>query len=148
MGACVLGAFLVLVGILYAAAHHAFAGDSDGATVVLQGQAMRSGNVTLHGWALSLDSFWTIDAVVYSLVELVTGVHGMLLYLVPAVIAAAVIVVGVFLAREGRRGIAAVAAGTTVIVVLALPSHELANVFLRVQLHIGTALLCLCAFDG
>jgi hypothetical protein len=139
---------LILVAILYAAAHHAFVGDSDGATVVLQGQAMGSGNVTLHGWALSLDSFWTIDAVAYTLVELVTGVRGMLLYLVPALIAAAVIVVGVFLAREGRRGIAAVAAGTTVVVILALPSHELANVFLRGPLHVGTTLLCLGAFAG
>lgn len=148
VGASLVVGFLVLVAILYVAARHAFAGDSDGATVVLQGQAMGAGNVTLHGWSLSLDSFWTVDAVVYTLVELVTGVRGVLLYLVPALIAAAVILVGVFLAREGRRGLAAVAAGTTVVLVLALPSHELANVFLRGPLHVGTALLCLCAFAG
>ena len=140
--------FFVLVAVLYAAAHHAFAGDSDGATVVLQGQSMGSGNLTLHGWALSLDSFWTIDAVVYTLVELVSGVRGMLLYLVPALIAAAVILVGVFLARDGRRGVSAVAAGVTVVVLLGLPNHELANVFLRGPLHVGTALLCLVAFAG
>jgi hypothetical protein len=144
----VAGAFVVLVALLYAAARHAFAGDSDGATVVLQGQAMGSGNLTLHGWALSLDSFWTVDAVVYGLVELVTGMRGSLLFLVPAIIAAAVVVVGVVLARDGRRGTAGVAAGATVVVILALPSHTLANVFLRGPLHVGTALLCLCAFAG
>ncbi len=146
--AAAMGAFLVLVVILYVSARHAFAGDSDGATVVLQGQAMGRGNFTLNGWALSLDSFWTVDAVVYMLVELVTGVRDMLLFLVPAMIAASVVVVGVLLARDGRRGIAGVAAATTVVVVLGLPSHVLAYVFLRGPLHIGTALLCLCAFAG
>lgn len=143
-----VGAFLVLVAILYVSARHAFAGDSDGATVVLQGQAMGSGNFTLHGWALSLDSFWTVDAVVYTLVEVVTGVRGELLFLVPAMIAASIVVVGVLLARDGRRGITGVAAAATVVVVLGLPSHVLANVFLRGPLHVGTALLCLCAFAG
>ncbi len=146
--ATVVGGYLVLVAIFYVSARHAFAGDSDGATVVLQGQAMGTGNLTLHGWALSLDSFWTVDAVVYTLVELVTGVRASLLFLVPSMIAACVVVLGALLAREGRRGIAAVASAATVVVVLGLPSHALANVFLRGPLHVGTALLCLCAFAG
>ncbi len=148
MPATAVGGFLVLVAILYVSARHAFAGDSDGATVVLQGHAMGAGNFTLDGWALSLDSFWTVDAVVYMFVELVTGMRGMLLFLVPAIIAASVVVVGALLARDGRRGVAGVAAATTVVVVLGLPSHVLANVFLRGPLHVGTALLCLCAFAG
>ena len=148
MPATAVGGFIVLVAILYVSARHAFAGDSDGATVVLQGHAMGAGNFTLNGWALSLDSFWTVDAVVYMLVELVTGMQGMLMFLVPAMIAASVVVVGVLLARDGRRGIAGVAAATTVLVVLGLPSHELADVFLRGPLHVGTALLCLFAFVG
>ena len=146
--ATAVGGFIVLVAILYVSARHAFAGDSDGATVVLQGHAMGAGNFTLNGWALSLDSFWTVDAVVYMLVELVTGMRSMLIFLVPAMIAASVVVVGVLLARDGRRGIAGVAAATTVLVVLGLPSHVLADVFLRGPLHVGTALLCLCAFVG
>ena len=109
---------------------------------------MGTGNFTLSGWALSLDSFWTVDAVVYMLVELVTGIRGMLIFLVPAMIAASVVVVSALLARDGRRGIAGVAAVTTVVVVLGLPSHALANVFLRGPLHVGTALLSLCAFAG
>ena len=125
VSATAVGAFLVLVAIFYVSARHAFAGDSDGATVVLQGQAMGSGNLTLHGWALSLDSFWTVDAVVYMLVELVTGVRACSLFLVPSMIAASVVVVGALLARDGRRGIAGVAAATTVVVVLGLPSHVL-----------------------
>ena len=138
----------MLVVAFYASARHAFAGDSDGATVVLQGQTMGGGNFTLHGWALSLDSFWTVDAVVYMVVEWVTGVRDALLFLVPSMIAGAVVVVGALLAKDRRRGVPGVVAAATTVVILALPSHELANVFLRGPLHVGTALLCLCAFAG
>src|ERR1700722_10838730 len=48
-----------LVALFYVASVHSLAGDSDGATVVLEGQAMSGGHVMLHGWALSLDSFWS-----------------------------------------------------------------------------------------
>src|SRR5271154_6056723 len=44
------------------AARHAFAGNSDGATVVLEGVALRHGHLLLNGWNLSFDSFWGIDA--------------------------------------------------------------------------------------
>jgi len=47
------------------------------------------GNFTLTHWALSLDSFWLVDAPVYSVAVLVGGVHPQLLHLVPAVIAVA-----------------------------------------------------------
>ena len=102
--AALFGAYVVLVVLLYASARHTFAGDSDGATVVLQGQAMGGGNVTLHGWALSLDSFWTVDAVAYMFVEWVTGVRDALLFLVPSMIAGAVVIVGALLAKDRRRG--------------------------------------------
>lgn len=148
VAAALVGAYVVLVILFYASARHAFAGDSDGATVVLQGQTMGGGNLTLHGWALSLDSFWTVDAVVYMLVEWVTGVRDALLFLVPSMIAAAVVIVGALVAKDRQRGLSGVAAVVTVVVVLALPSHVLANVFLRGPLHVGTALLCLCAFAG
>jgi len=148
----VCGAFLagsaVLVAVLYAAAVHAFTGDSDGATVVLEGQAMGAGHLMLHGWSLSLDSFWTVDAIFYTLVELATGLTSTTLYLVPAIIAALVIAVGALLAGYGRRGVARVAAGATVVTLLALPSHTLAIFFLRGPLHVGTVLWCLIAFAG
>jgi len=137
-----------LVAVFYAASTHAVAGNSDGATVVLEGQSMGAGNVLLHHWALSLDSFWSVDAVVYMLAGLVTGVGTVLLHLVPAVIAAAVVLTGVILARIGHRGLPAAAAATTVVALLALPSHVLATYFLQGPLHVGTILWCLLAFAG
>jgi hypothetical protein len=140
--------FAALIGLLYVLSSHAFVATSDGATVVLEGQAMGAGHVMLHGWSLSLDSFWSVDALFYLVTELVTGVRPMLLNLVPSIIAAIVIVVGALMARDGRSGIPGVAAVVTVVGLLALPSHSLAVFFLQGPLHVGTVLWCLIAFWG
>lgn len=120
--------------------------DSDTATAVLEGQSMAAGHVTLHGWALSVDSFWTVDAVFYSVAAFLVGVKAMLLHLVPAVIAMLVVVIGVVIARDGRRGAPAVAGTVTVICLLALPGHYFSFFFLRGPFHVATTLWCLVAF--
>jgi hypothetical protein len=131
---------------LYLVSVHAGAPNSDGATVVLEGQAMASGHVLLDGWRLSYDSFWSVDAPVYALAVLVDGVHPALLHLVPAILAAGLVVFGAFMARGGRRGVAGLSGAATVVVLLALPSHALAEFLLFGPLHIGTTLWCLIAF--
>jgi hypothetical protein len=143
-----LAGFVTLVVLLYSASVHAVIGNSDGATVVLQGQSMGAGNLLLHHWSLSLDSFWSVDAIFYTLTVLVTGVRPLVLHLVPALIAAMVIVTGSLMARTGRRGISALASMATVLALLGLPSHVLAVVFLQGPLHVGTVLWCLVAFTG
>jgi len=148
MAAVAVVGLVALVALLYTASVHAFSPDSDGATVILEGKAMGGGQVMLHGWALSLDSFWTVDAVFYMVVEFFTGVRAMLEYLVPAILAALVIVVGALAARDGRKGVAGVVGAGTVVALLAFPSHALSTFFLRGPLHVGTALLCLVAFVG
>jgi hypothetical protein len=141
-----LAAFSLLVTVLYVIGVHAFAANSDCATVVLEGRAMRNGHVLLGGWALSLDSFWSIDAVFYAIVELFTGLRSMTLYLVPAIIAALVIVVAAVLAGWGRRGAGRIVGAATVVALLAFPSYSLSNFFLRGAVHVGTVLWCLIAF--
>ena len=135
-----------LTALLYAVSIRIFAGDSDGATVVLEGQSMSAGHLTLHGWALSVDSFWGVDAVFYMLGVLVIGVRSSLLHLVPAFIASLVVLMGVLIAREGRRGFAAIAAAVTVVALLGLPGRLLSYFYLRGPLHVGTTLWCLVAF--
>lgn len=132
--------------LLYAASTHAFVPDSDGATVILEGYAMTHGHLLLSGWAISLDSFWTVDALWNAAAVVVYGVHPLLLHAVPAAIATAVVVIGVAMAVEERRGVAAVAAAGTVFAILALPSQAWANFFIRGPWHVGTALWCLVAF--
>ena len=79
---------------------------------------------------------------------LVAGVRPLLLHLVPAVIAALVVVTGSLLARQGRRGLPGIAAVVTVVALLGLPSHVLSLFFLQGPLHVGTVLWCLLAFAG
>ena len=122
--------------------------NSDGATVILQGQAAASGNVLLHGWILSLDSWWTLDVAFYGVLTAVTGVRGELLLVGPALIAGSVVVVGAVLARRGRRGAAATAGMVAVAAVLALPTHTLATYLMCGPIHVSTALYALVAFVG
>jgi hypothetical protein len=143
-----LSGFVGLVALLYTVSLHNVVGNSDGATVILEGQSMTGGNVMLHGWALSLDSFWTIDALFYMVVEFVTGMREILINLVPAVIAAVTIVVGAWLARDGRRGAPGLVAGLVVVALLGFPSHVLSMFLLQGPLHVGTTLWCLIAFAG
>ena len=74
-----------VVFVLYAAGVHAAAAISDGASVALEGQAIGNGHVLLHGWALSYDSFWTLDALFYTLASVLVGIRPSLLFAVPAI---------------------------------------------------------------
>ena len=140
----------LLLAWMYALTVHAnsAAVNSDGATVILQGRAVASGNVLLHGWILSLDSWWTLDVVFYGLATSVMGVRGDLLYAGPALIAGLVVIVGAFIARRGRRGAAAAAGMVTVAAVLALPTHTLASYLMCGPIHVSTVLYALVAFLG
>jgi hypothetical protein len=133
---------------LDAAARHAFAGNSDGATVVLEGIALRHGHLLLNGWDLSFDSFWGIDAIVYAAVSLVLGLQRDLLDVVPALIALGIIAVGVTICWRGRKIQAAGVAALVLVAVLGLPSPVLAFFLLQGPWHVGTALWCLIAFVG
>jgi hypothetical protein len=138
---------VIALGVLFDAISTRFVpGNSDGATVVLEGAAMNAGNLTLRGWAISLDSFWTLDALVYALAVRVEGLRPGLMNLVPAIIAAAVVVLGALLARAGRRGLPGFVAAATVVTLLGLPSPDLAYFLLQGPWHVGTTLAALGAF--
>src|SRR5271157_2885428 len=77
-------ALAVLVMMLDAISARVYAGGSDRATAILEGQSVSSGNVLLHGWILTHDSFWTIDAFFYALALRVGGLRPGLLNLEPA----------------------------------------------------------------
>jgi len=141
---------VLMMAWMYALTVHAnsTAVNSDGATVVLQGQAVASGNVLLHGWILSLDSWWTLDVACYGILTSIVGVQGYLLLAGPALIAGLVVIVGAVIARRGRRGTAAAVGMVTVAAVLALPTHTLASYLMCGPIHVSTALCALVAFWG
>jgi len=142
---CTLGVF-ALVWLLYLSSVHSLPPSSDGATVVLEGKAMASGNFMLNHWALSLDSFWLVDVPIYAIAVLIGGVHHQLMNLVPAIEAAAVIVTGAWIAFRGHRLWAGVFAAGTVVMILGLPTHAFAGYLLLGPLHVATTLWCLIAF--
>ena len=148
VGLGVVAGVAVVCWLSYLGSTHFISGDSDGATVVLEGQSFAAGHVTLHGWALSLDSFWTVDVPFYALGVALFGLSPVLVNLVPAVIATAVVVVGALLAGLGRRRAGVVAGAVVVVALLGLPTPGLAHFFLRGPLHVGTVLWCLLAFAG
>jgi hypothetical protein len=135
-----------LTAFFYLLARRVLTGDSDSATVLLQGQSINAGNVTLSGWRTLYDSFWTVDAPFYAAGVRLLGVDPRLMYLVPAFLGAVVVAVGAWLACGSRRGVAGLAAMATVIVLVALPSQALAAWFLHGALHVGTVLWVLIAF--
>ncbi len=149
-GAALVLALAGLAAVFYLAARAAYGGNSDDATLVLQGQSMAAGHVTLTGWDLSYDAFWTSDVPFYALAVALLGVREQLMYLVPAVIAALLAVTAVWLAlpRRGASGHAALLGAGVAVALLAFPSPVLAYFLLQAGWHAVTVLLCLVVFAG
>jgi len=147
-GALLLAALAALALLLDEASLHTYVGNSDGATVVLEGQAISAGHLALSGWSMSLESFWSIDAVVYAAVERVAGLHADLLHLVPSFLAIGVVVAGALLARRGCSGAARPATVLAVVAIVGLPSPTLAFFLLQGPWHVGTVLWTLVAFGA
>jgi hypothetical protein len=132
--------------LLYATSVHAAAGTSDKATTILVGQAMADGHLLLHGWILPPGNYWTSDAAFYAIAVRLEGLKPGLLYSEPAVLAVLTIVIGVVIAREGRRGAPAIAGGVSVVVLLALATPTMAYWFVAKDFHVGSGLYVLLAF--
>lgn len=131
---------------LDAIARHSTDSNSDSATVVLEGHAVNAGHVLLSGWSLSLDSFWTVDVVFYAVAVHLYGITANLVYTVPALIAAIVVLVVAFMATCGRRDVAALVGVVVVAIVLAFPARAFAFFYVQGPFHVATTLWCLLGF--
>lgn len=69
--------------VLWLASAHALPPNSDGATVLLEVRALARGNLLLHGWRLSLNWFWAVDAPFSALAYLLVGLRPALPHVVP-----------------------------------------------------------------
>ena len=144
----VVGSAIPLYWLLFELSSHAVSANSDSATVALEGHSMLAGNVLLSGWTISLDSFWSIDAVVNAAAVGFLGLTNDLVNVVPALVAVAVIILGAFISSWGFETKSRIAAAIFVAALLALPSHALSFFFLQGPWHVATALWCLIAFFG
>ncbi len=145
----VLGATIGLTALsafLLEASLHAVAGNSDSATVVLEGAAISHGHLGLHGWSMTADSFWSVDALFYAIAAMLVGVRAVLMNAVPSVIAALSIVVATVVAARGLSRRASIPASLFVLALLGLPGPVLAYFLLQGPWHVATTLWCLLAF--
>ncbi|HUY07446.1 MAG TPA: hypothetical protein VMU99_09330 [Acidimicrobiales bacterium] len=125
---------------------HTVGGNSDGATVVLEGQSLAHGHLLLHGWILSQDSFWTVDALFYGVFVLIFGVHGWLIHLVPAFIATMIFLLGWNLSVSRNGSSSRNVVFVVVTLGLVFPVAAWAQFYLAGPYHLGTTLYCLTAF--
>ncbi len=121
-------------------------GDSDGATVILEGLSISRGNWLLRGWSMSLDSFWTLDAMFNALLIKIVGFGPALLTLTPSFIAAMTIAAAVLLVYRPDKKPVGFFGPLLVLICLALPSPDLSYYFLQGPWHVATVLYCLAAF--
>ncbi len=135
-----------LTALLYDLSRHAFPGNGDGASIVLEASSMAHGNLALRGWVTPLDSYWLSDAPFYAAFVAVQGMGFNLVHLVPAFIGAVVVLVGACLAALDRRPGPAALGALSVVAIVGLPSLNLARIFLQGPGHVVTALWCLLAF--
>ncbi len=140
-----LGILVGLTSWLTYASSHAYAPNADGATVVLEGFAATHGQLLLHGWSLSLDSFLTVDVPYYAVGVAVIGLAPILMHLIPALLLALCLLVGMKIGAEGAPLRQRVYMATLLLLFLAIPSRTGAYFLLQGPWHIATALVCLIA---
>jgi hypothetical protein len=146
----VAGALLALAAlttIFYMESVHGWAGSSDKATAILEGQAMTRGNVLLHGWSLPVSSYWTTDALMSALLIPIVGTQQLLMNLQPALTTALFVAVGAFAATRDVRGRQAVTAAVVTVVALTVFAPPMMEFYLNAgAYHVGTGLFALLAF--
>jgi hypothetical protein len=120
--------------------------NADGLSAVLEGDAIRHGNILLHGWTLSNVSFYTTDLWMYALAIASRGFSPVLARDVPALIYALVVVVSLCITARGLDRRFILPGLCLCFALIGLPSIFLAHLVFEGLLHSGTLLLVLLAF--
>jgi len=141
-----LALFVATIVYYYLISRRIWGGNSDVATPLLQGEAIAHGHPTLDGWAFLHDSFWTIDVLFYTIGYFVRGLDPHLMFVIPAIVGAVILVLGMYLACAGQQRRARWVAAVAVVVLIGLPTQGWTFLFLSVYGHPATILYCLIAF--
>ncbi|PZS19164.1 MAG: hypothetical protein DLM54_07425 [Acidimicrobiales bacterium] len=143
---CLAGLFLIWLTVLYGASWHVFLGNSDDANAVLEGHSLANGNLVLHGWSLSADSYWTTDLLFYALFSAVEGVRPALMHQVPMILAIGVVLLSAITSSLGFSRVGKWTGASATFLILGVPAWYLVSVFYQGPQHVGTTLFCLAAF--
>jgi hypothetical protein len=119
---------------------------SDSANAVLQGQAIASGNVLLHGWTLSRASFLASDLPFYAVTVALRGASPQAAHDAGAAIFTLLVLSACLLARgRAQGGVAVARMAIPLLLLVAAASGAAAHLVLLGPFHVGTALLLVLA---
>jgi hypothetical protein len=109
--------------------------------------SVRAGNVLLDHWALGIDNFYFTDLPMFAVLGWVFGQQPWLIYAVPSVVFALLLLAGILLIRRVRPAGDAGWAGPALFLLLAgMPFlHGQSAFILTPAIHIGTIMFCLYA---
>jgi hypothetical protein len=122
--------------------------DSDGANNALQAWEMIHGNPLLHGWIIGDASCYTFELPLYGIIEVFSGLVGVIFHVASALTYLIVAAGAVALAVTGSRGAAMAARCGVAVAVLAAPvvTQQGASILLYAPDHIGTTAFLLFSF--
>jgi hypothetical protein len=122
--------------------------DSDGANNALQAWEMIHSNLLLHGWIIGDASCYTFELPLYAIIEIFSGLSGVIFHVASALTYLIVAAGAVALAVTGSRGAAMVARCGVAVAVLAAPvvTQQGAWILLYAPDHIGTTAFLLFSF--
>ncbi len=112
---------------------------SDGASIVLQAQAMLHGNVLLHNWRVADVSFYTTELPQYALIESVLGLGAWVVHVGAAMTYTLLVLLAAWLAKGRARGRAAWARALLAAGIMVAPQLSATQIVLLSPDHTGTA---------
>jgi hypothetical protein len=122
--------------------------DSDGANNALQAWDMLHGHLLLPGWISGDASCYTFELPLYAIIELFSGLNGMIFHLAGALTYLIVVAFAMAVAAANSRGPAAAARCGVVVAIMAAPivTQQGASILLEAPDHIGTSVFLLGSF--
>jgi hypothetical protein len=122
--------------------------DSDGANNALQAWDMIHGNPLLHGWIIGDASAYTFELPLYAIIEIFSGLTGVIFHVAGALTYLIVAAGAVALAGTGSRGAVKAARCGVAVAVLAAPiiTQQGASILVEAPDHIGTSAFLLFSF--
>jgi len=122
--------------------------DSDGANNALQAWDMIHGNPLLRSWVIGDASCYTFELPLYAIIEIFSGLTGVIFHVAGALTYLIVAAGAVGLAGTGSRGALKAARCGMAVAVLAAPvvTQQGASILLEAPDHIGTAAFLLFSF--
>lgn len=119
-----------------------FEANSDSASMFLQAIDMARGNVLLKGWDLSTVSFYFTEIVPHAIAVAIFGERNILLYIVPAVLYAALVMLLYVLMRQKGT----IPSSIVGLAFIAIPSAGMIPIIMIGAIHIGAYVLIAAAY--